>query len=166
MSWLLQAAGHVVRDITDEATWAKVEDELAAELHAVLSNPKYGTSHSLLGLRLVQGAVHLLDTPLPKGAPADPNAPGAAPVSSFLTPEQLAHLAANPPAPPVVPPAPPAGVAPTATANTPAPVDTVLTQPAVPVAAPPAVPVTPQDTVVTETIAPAAVPEPPIGGAE
>ena len=95
MSWVLQATGHVDRDITDESEWAKIEDELAAELHKVLSNPRFGTNHSLLGLRLVQGPVHKEGEPLPKGAAADPNAEDAPPASGFLTTDQLAEKAGH-----------------------------------------------------------------------
>lgn len=90
MSWLLQATGHVDREITSTREWAAIEDKLAAELHAVLSKPEYGTAHSVLGLRLVQGAIHKLDEPLPQGAPAP-----AGPTSDFVPADDFAKAAAD-----------------------------------------------------------------------
>lgn len=107
MSWVLQASGHVDREITDESEWAKIEDELATALHKVLSDPKFGAVHSFLGLRLVQGPVHKAGEPLPKGAPADPDAEDAPPRSGFLTPDQMQAAIDAPPAAPA-PSTPPA----------------------------------------------------------
>lgn len=96
MSWVLQAHGHVDRDEIDQKVWGKLEDELATALHKVLSDARFGTQHSVLGLRLVQGPIHKEGEPLPKGVPDDGNDAQGNPVgqSAFAGPEQLQQQAA------------------------------------------------------------------------
>jgi hypothetical protein len=86
VSWILEATGHVTRDIIEEQAWAALEKRLAHDLHTVLSKPEYGVVFSKLGLRLWQGAVHK-ETPTPP-------VPGMAPIvtsSINLQPEEVTN---------------------------------------------------------------------------
>lgn len=58
MTWSLSASGHTPAP-EGENDWAEVEQELHAELHKVLSNPKYGTTYSQFGGNHVTGDVHI-----------------------------------------------------------------------------------------------------------
>lgn len=79
-AWSLDVKGIIH---ADEAEAEKLEKQLAIELHAVLSQAKYGAHHSVLGTPSVYDAVH---TPQTVSAEDAAPAPAPAPVESILQP--------------------------------------------------------------------------------
>ncbi len=57
MTWSLNVGGHTPTP-EGESDWRRVEHELVAELHRVLSDPKYGTSSSNFAGNYVVGEIH------------------------------------------------------------------------------------------------------------